>query len=36
MTSSVLWSVWSSEPGDAWVAGGDGTLIHWNGSSWSP
>lgn len=30
-----LHAVWASGPGEAWAVGDDGTLAHWDGSSWT-
>ncbi len=34
-TERALFAVWGSSATDVWVAGED-TILHWNGSSWSP
>ncbi len=30
-----LRGVWSSGPGDVWAVGMNGTIIHWDGTSWA-
>jgi hypothetical protein len=31
-----LRTVWGSGSSDAWVGGGSGALLHWDGSAWTP
>ena len=31
-----LWSVWGSASTDVWAVGLGGTILHWDGSAWSP
>ena len=33
--TEVIWSVWSRTLEDAWAVGNGGTILRWNGSSWS-
>lgn len=33
--STSYYAVWGTAPDNAWVVGASGTVIHWNGSSWS-
>src|SRR5438309_12107938 len=30
-----LWSVWGSASTDVWAVGEGGTILHWDGSTWS-
>jgi len=32
----VLWSVWGSSSADVFAVGGGGTILHYDGSTWSP
>jgi hypothetical protein len=32
----VLRSIWGSASDDIWAVGDAGTIVHWNGSEWSP
>jgi hypothetical protein len=34
-TKQVLWGVWVRASDDAWAVGNGGTILHWNGTSWS-
>ncbi len=35
-TTTFLGAVWADAPDDAWAVGGSGTVLHWDGRSWSP
>jgi hypothetical protein len=30
-----LWAVWAGGPSDAWAVGGQGAVLHWDGSAWA-
>lgn len=32
----VLASVWGSGPNDVWAVGSSGTILHWDGATWTP
>jgi len=31
-----LHGVWGTAPGDAWIVGDSGTVLHWDGAMWHP
>ena len=33
--ANYLAGVWGTGPDDAWIVGSTGTLLHWNGTTWS-
>ena len=35
-TKEDLASIWGSRADDVWAGGANGTLLHWNGTAWSP
>lgn len=34
-TTNNIWSLWAAAEDDVWAAGVAGTILHWNGTSWS-
>lgn len=34
LSTNELHAVWGTNPGDFWVAGSGGTLVHWDGQKW--
>ncbi len=34
--SKRLWSSWATSGSDAWMVGNAGTVLHWDGQTWSP
>ena len=35
-TTTQLWDVWGSSPSDVFVVGDNSTILHYDGTSWSP
>ena len=35
-TTDTLWGVWGSSGSDVFAVGDNGTILHYNGSTWSP
>jgi len=33
---NIFFGLWAASPTDVWALGGAGTILHWNGSAWSP